>query len=91
MRLVSYVEVKRFEFDYICSGDVSKSVNKQQIGVFDIKSIKKLGIKPLFTCSGGPVYKPTHGIIKFLTVTKLVCFLKFFFNEWPISIANMRY
>ena len=40
MQLVSYVEVKRFKFDYTCSGDVSKLVNKQQIGVFDKEWIR---------------------------------------------------
>ena len=37
MRLISYVEVKRFESEKTCSGDVSKSVNVQQIGVYDKK------------------------------------------------------
>ena len=37
MRLISYVEVEGFESEYTCSRDVSKSINIQQIRVFDKK------------------------------------------------------
>ena len=39
MWLVSYLKNRRFKFDNTCSGDVSKSVNKQQTAIFDKQQI----------------------------------------------------
>ena len=66
MRLISYAEIKRVESDYTCSGDVSKSVNIQQI----------YSTTCCFT--GGRVYELRHRIAKLLLQNYFV--FKFFFS-----------
>ena len=56
MRLVSYVEVKRFKFDYTCGGEYQNRLKNNKLGYLT-KINYKIGIQSLVTCTGGLVYK----------------------------------
>ena len=76
MRSVCCVVVKRFEFDYTCSGDVSKSVDIQQIEVFDKKWIRNYVFNHLLHLL--PVVSINWDSELLNSFAKLICFQIFF-------------